>query len=596
MISDKVGLDTRVGWIRGEIEKTIEHVELRMNDFDQEKDLQIIEEVKNEMLTLGKTFNVAGIKGAKILTTEIVNVLDAVLESKVSDYRVTQAVLLQACSQISDYIEHLEEGYADLPIVILPILNELRATYGNELLSEELVFLPQDENIGNAEIGTDEFVELAEAKRIKVLKHLRMHFQTALLNSYQGKSVKASLKKMQVLSNDLIKIHKAEDVRVLWWLSKALTEALEHQSLEYGVAVKLVLGSLERLIFSFITDKSTESHAAAMSSIKKNLLYYIGMAERGQTTVDKVKDTFLLDIYLPKGETLEKLRKHYTSPSQQLWRAVAESVNLDIEDIIDGYKHIELNYDEGTLKFIIEKSKKTASTLGMLGLTNLTEIIEKQILQFEALSRDPKRFPHDLRLEVATEWLRVKDILEEYSETGQDATQYLYDQNDGYQVSTYNARKQVLILIKEDLTTVVENLDGYEKDAQIEAIKASLLKLSDIREVFHFLGQSEVELLLEGVIDFLRQMADATEVTEEAKEGLKNVAEIIASVEQSVLAQRNHTDHITPLDGGYMSLRSLDENHDLDESIREALNQAQGQVSELKKLQRQNKLESILAQ
>ncbi|CAA6821261.1 MAG: Unknown protein [uncultured Thiotrichaceae bacterium] len=595
MISDKVGLDTRVGWIRGEIEKTIEDIESKLNDFVQEKDLKIIEEVSNEMQTLEKTFKVAGIKGVKILAMEIVNVLEAILENKISDCGVTQAVLLQACSQISDYIEHLEEGYADLPIVILPILNELRATYGNDLLSEELVFLPQDDNIGNAEIGSDEFVDLQGAKRIQVYKHLRMHFQTALLNSYQGKSVQASLKKMQVLSNDLVKIHQAEDVRVLWWLSKALTEALEHQALDYGVAVKLVLGSLERLILKFASDAPLDSHEAAIGLIKKNLLYYIGMAERGSATVDKVKDTFLLDIYLPKGETLEKLRKHYTSPSQQLWRAVAESVNLDIEDIIDGYKHIELNYDEGTLKFILEKSKKTASTLGMLGLSNLADIIEKQILQFNALSRDPQRFPNEQRLEVATEWLRVKDILEEYSETGQDATQYLYDQDSGYQVSTYNARKQVFIIIKDELAAVVENLDGYEKDAQLGAIHASLQKLSDIREVFHFLHQSEVELLLDGAINFLQQIAGASELTEESSDGLKNVAEIIASVEQSVLAQRNHTDHITPLDGGFTGLRALDQNYGLDASIRDALDQAQGQVLELKKLQRQNKLELILA-
>lgn len=595
MISDKVGLDTRVGWIRGEIEKTIEHIESRMDDFVQEKDLKIIEEVRSEMRMLEKTFNVAGIKGAKILAMEVVNVLDAMLHDKISDCRVTQAVLLQACSQISDYIEHLEEGYADLPIVILPILNELRATYGNDLLSEELVFLPQDEHIGNAEIGTDEFIDLPEAKRAQVYKHLRMHFQTALLNSYQGKNVRAALKKMQVLSNDLIKVNNAEDVRVLWWLSKALTEALEHQTLDYGVAIKLVLGSLERLILRFSAGQAVDSHEAGVSSIKKNLLYYIGMAERGTATVDKVKDAFLLDIYLPKGETLEKLRKHYSSPSQQLWRAVAESVNLDIEDIIDGFKHIELNYDEGTLNFIVDKGKKTASTLGMLGLTNLTDIIQKQILQFKALSRDPQHFPKELRLEVATEWLRVKDILEEYSETGQDATHYLYDQENGYQVSTFNARKQVFILIKDDLAKVVEGLDGYAKDSQLESIQAVLTKLSDIRAVFHFLHESEVELLLDGAIGFLTQMVDTSEATEEAKNGLKNVAEIIASVEQSVLAQRNHTDHVTPLDGGYKSLRKLDQNYGLDESIRAALDDAQGQVFELKKLQRQNKLESILA-
>ena len=44
--------------------------------------------------------------------------------------------------QLPDYLERLQSGHKDIPIVLLPLLNDLRATRGEKLLTESVLFSP----------------------------------------------------------------------------------------------------------------------------------------------------------------------------------------------------------------------------------------------------------------------------------------------------------------------------------------------------------------------------------------------------------------------------------------------------------------------
>src|SRR3546814_16540363 len=43
---------------------------------------------------------------------------------------------------LPDYLERLQSGHKDIPIVLLPLLNELRAARGESGLSERVLFAP----------------------------------------------------------------------------------------------------------------------------------------------------------------------------------------------------------------------------------------------------------------------------------------------------------------------------------------------------------------------------------------------------------------------------------------------------------------------
>src|SRR5690606_34589538 len=52
------------------------------------------------------------------------------------------AALLRGTVPLPDYLERRTSGHRDIPIVLLPLLNELRATRGESGLSESVLFSP----------------------------------------------------------------------------------------------------------------------------------------------------------------------------------------------------------------------------------------------------------------------------------------------------------------------------------------------------------------------------------------------------------------------------------------------------------------------
>ncbi len=609
MLSDKASLDARVGWIKQEVEQQLKQIENNLESFAEQclqlnqasdEDVEqrckaLLENSQGKLSEVMMTMKMTGVQGGERLALEMYELVADLLAKKVTDVASSVRILQKGIVQIIEYLQHLQDGYADLPIVILPLLNELRAARGADLLSELLVFLPEEGAIGNAQIGTDEYIALSAEKRLVTYRHLRMHFQRALLEWYQEKNTPRALFKIQALSHDLIRIHENMSIRVLWWLSQALAQGLRENKLEHGVAVKLVMGNMERLIHTFsLTDQDELSEIAGIDDLKKNLLYYLGMAKKGSPLVDAVKETFLLDIYLPQGETLQKLRKHYASPGQQLWRTVSDGVNEDIESIMEGFQSMELNPDQGIIQLIIDKSRKTATTLGMLGLGRLAKIIDEQVDEFKLFKKNPRNFKEERRLEIATEWLRVKDILKEYAETGEDVTLKLFTDDGQYQVSDYSARKQVLQIVESKLTAVVNSLNSYEEDNDRSHLEDACDAMCTVDHTLKFLRYRETYPITEGALSYL-QAHSQEDAEAPTAESLRKLAEALAALEDAVIALRNNAEHLTGLEGGYQSLRELHELYGLHENLEEKIAAQLEENQTLKKHNRQKKMELILA-
>src|SRR3546814_19156758 len=66
----------------------------------------------------------------------------ALVHGDISDRDDACAALMRGVVQLPDYLERLQGGHRDIPIVLLPLLNELRATRGEPGLSESVLFAP----------------------------------------------------------------------------------------------------------------------------------------------------------------------------------------------------------------------------------------------------------------------------------------------------------------------------------------------------------------------------------------------------------------------------------------------------------------------
>ena len=79
--------------------------------------------------------------GAALLAEEMEQLAQALLENRVNNLAESLEVMMQAILQLPLYLDRIQTARRDLPMVVLPLLNDLRAARG-EKLSLKPVCLP----------------------------------------------------------------------------------------------------------------------------------------------------------------------------------------------------------------------------------------------------------------------------------------------------------------------------------------------------------------------------------------------------------------------------------------------------------------------
>jgi hypothetical protein len=601
MISDKATLATRVGWIRQEINQQLENAKSDLQVYTEHfDDVERLKKCQQEISTIQKILYLAGVHGGEQLADEIGKVLIALTDESIQDRDVALEVVAQGFIQLGEYLQHIQEGYADLPVVILPLLNELRAVRNAELLSDILVFIPEDVVVDNSLIGTDEYHRLSPEMLEKACTRLRFHFQRALLAWYKGIKTDVALQNIQKITTNLIKISQPMSLRILWWTTSALVQALQSNKLEHGVAIKLLIGNIEKQIpqiGAMSHEEGGEEEGEDVNTIidlQKTVLYYIGLAEKGASLSDQVKEAYMLDVYLPQGDSLERMRQHYASSGRQLWRSVADSVDDDIETIMEGFKTLELNPDDGILQLLIEKNRRIAVTLGMIGLGKLSAIIDEQSDTLIDLKENPKKYSDEDRMDIASTWLKLKGVLDHYAETGMDITPQVYGDHVDHELCQNKAKKGVYKTILEELTQALDGINSFEKEGTQEALDLTLNSLNTIKGTMNFLGNVELVPFVEGALSYIDKELRSDGVQPKANE-LAKLADVLTVLESAVYLLKNDDDHTDILETGYKNLEELNQLSSLHDGLQDEIVQAREEAEQIKKQKRQSRMQTMLA-
>jgi chemosensory pili system protein ChpA (sensor histidine kinase/response regulator) len=151
----------------------------------------------------------------------------------------------RAAIQLPSYIERILDGGRDIPLVLLPLLNDLRAARGRPLLSESTLLLLNVASPARQTLEMDGREASGEDVG-KLCRDLRPGFQLALLGWIKGTDVEHNLQKMLDLAVRLEKASATFEVYRLWWVVSGVLEALLGGGLEGSVSLKRLLGQADR--------------------------------------------------------------------------------------------------------------------------------------------------------------------------------------------------------------------------------------------------------------------------------------------------------------------------------------------------------------
>ncbi|MCH8135820.1 MAG: hypothetical protein IIB77_07570, partial [Proteobacteria bacterium] len=314
--------------------------------------------------------------------------------------------------QLPVYIERLLGGGRDIALVLLPMLNDLRAARAEPLLSEGTLLLlhlspSRSEKKIKARAGSGE-------EPVQVATRLRPKFQLALLGWIKGSETE---RHVEILKRVIVALENSatrDDMYQLWWIVGGVLESLQNGGLETSVAIKRLLGQTDRQIKYLIGEGVVAFDNHPVDDLMNNLLYYVARSSTAGERVSEIRAAFNLSELLPGDEQVERAREQMSAPSVQLMKTVAAAIKEDlgrVKDVLDIFVRTGMN-KSSELVPQLELLKKISDTLGVLGLGELRSDIVNEIERLKGVVERGGAASEDVILEIASTLLRVEDRLD----------------------------------------------------------------------------------------------------------------------------------------------------------------------------------------
>jgi len=397
-----------------ELNNTLGEARTALETFvEQPENVVLLQRCVTDLHQVQGVLRLLEIFGAALLAEEMEQVTHYLLTpASQKNQAETLDALMRAMVQLPSYVERVLAGGRDLALVLLPLLNDLRAVRGSALLSEGTLLLlnlksdqqaaPVAPNAGEPALTVAQWA-----------RRLRTRFQLGLVGWIRNERPEQNLEILETVAHQIEQVATKQSVFQLWWVVGALIEALREGGLETGVSVKRLLGLADREILQLYTQGEGRYSQNPPVELLNNLLYYIARATSDGPKVTAVRASFRLNELLSVDDSVEQERENLSAPSVKLMRTVSAAIREDlgkVKDVLDifvrrGGQPSELEPQVGMLR-------KIADTLGVLGLGELRQLVIEETGRLEAMAAGKTAADHAALVHIAATLINVEDRLD----------------------------------------------------------------------------------------------------------------------------------------------------------------------------------------
>lgn len=374
MSQDYIALE----WVKGEIEETLKLAQQALEAYvETPDDRSRLTFCLNYMHQIHGTLLMVEFYGAALLAEEMEALALALTQGRIHQERSALEILMQAIIQLPHYLEHIKVGHRDLPVVLLPILNELRSARGESLLSETALFSPTiDSNpplsaVQRKNINTPEFAQW--------IRKVRQMVQTATLQLLQNKQPEVA---KQYLGKALSRLEKTlgnTPQGPAWLAALAFSEWLAQQD-HLPSSARQLLRQIDNLLKEVIEQGERSIEQPAPEELTKNLLFYVARTSVRGEAIQRATERFNLAAAFPDNQDIEQHRAQLSGPDKGTIENVLEVLIEEISALKDHFDLL-VRGDGDRLQALSEtntKLKQIADTMGMLGLGMPRRVVQEQ--------------------------------------------------------------------------------------------------------------------------------------------------------------------------------------------------------------------------
>jgi len=456
-----------LAWVKSEIDSTVDNARQALEAFvETPEDESQLRFCLNYLHQVYGTLQMVELYGAGMLAQEMEKLLQALLDQKVKNREDAFEVIMKGMMKLPDYLEKLQQGQQDYPIILLPLLNDLRAARSAALLSESALFTP------DLEVDAPIPLESVEDSIQTLARKLRHAYHLGLLDWFRGNNVEAGLQRISSVIDKLRPAASDPDTGRVLWAASGVVEALRDNGIESSVATKLLMGQVDRQVKKIIDQGEFALSTNPPQDLLKNLLYYIASSRSGGNRVSEIKEAFKLEGLVPDTETLERARADLSAPNAALMRTVSSVLLEDltqVKDSLDVFVRTD-DKDLAVLTQLCDRLGKMGDTLDMLGFGAQRMVLQDQIAILEAMGSGLREVDEAVLMDIAGALLGIENVLNEPATSASaQAAQAGDDDSEASIIRQFgDPEKRKLVRrvvdeVKVDLATIKDAFNDYSR-------------------------------------------------------------------------------------------------------------------------------------
>jgi chemosensory pili system protein ChpA (sensor histidine kinase/response regulator) len=411
---------TTLQWVKPELDETLSLAREALESYvDNPGKRDVMRSCVESLHQVHGTLRMVELYGAAMVAEEMETLAISLLEEHVQNREEAYAALMRGLMQLPDYLERLSGGHRDVPVVLLPLLNELRASRDQQALTESALFNPNleaalPEQAPGAASGADAALHRRE------IAELRLRFQQQLLAWFRGQHADQQLIGMRdTLQAIAARCHSIPGRR-LWWIAAGVLEGLEQGMLKsHAGEVRQLVGKVDRNIRQLIEQGEESLRGGDADELARKLLYIVGQAKQRSPQMDLLRQTYRLDNLLPDASELEHARGSMSGHNRALLDSVARALKDDllrVKEALDLFLR-QPDGDPAQLAVQSEVLERVGDTLGMLALAVPRRVVNEQRRVIDEIANRMRAPEEEALLDVAGALLYVEASLDDHIES-----------------------------------------------------------------------------------------------------------------------------------------------------------------------------------
>ncbi|MEM6936902.1 MAG: Hpt domain-containing protein, partial [Pseudomonadota bacterium] len=546
---------TTLSWVKQELDETLKQARQALEAYVEDAtDASQMRFCATYLHQVQGTLRMVELYGAALVVEEMEQVALELLEDEISDREEAYAMLMRGIVQLPDYLERLQSGHRDIPVVLLPLLNDLRAARGQKLLSETALFSP-DLTQPLPDSLASPSPELGERQLRVAAAKIRKAFEASLVQWFRADGDFGLIERLQSCCGKLLQVTHHEDGRRLWWVAGGVFDGLRMGAVKPNGALKLLIGKIDRQIKGLALKGESFFDSGEAQELTRGLLYYAAHGGTGSRLIDDLKERYDLAALLPEAAELEHAQGAMSGHNRELLSTVSGAIKEDLMRVKDSLD-LKVRRGDLTVEGFDEQGEtldRVADTLGMLGLGVPRKVVLEQREKVTDIVAGHVSIDEPLLLDIAGSLLYVEGSLDDHidqlgstsdgavpapDDDGEDG-----DADGAAELPRSEVRRILDALMKEasgNLQIIKQNIVEFiEAPWDHKRIEDTPALLEEIVGALKMLDLTEAAELLGGIVAYT-EVELLRRRTVPGAEDLDTIADAVASLEYYLEAVREH--------------------------------------------------------